>query len=498
MTRRGFWLTIAWAAAAAATLPCARAADAPLDSRPNIVYLLCDDLGYGDVAVLNPSRGKIATPNVDRLAAQGMTFTDAHSGSSVCTPTRYGILTGRYAWRTSLQKGVLGGESPPLVARERLTVAELLRNHGYVTAAVGKWHLGLTFGESKSTDDIVDGPLDHGFDEFFGISASLDMPPFAFIENRRFTEPLTVEKKWLRAGPAAASFEAIDVLPRFTDRAVEFIGKASRSPEKPFFLYLPLASPHTPILPTEAWQGRSGLNSYADFVMQTDAAVGAVLAALDAAGVADDTLVIFTSDNGCSPAAEVPQLEAAGHFPSGDFRGYKADIWEGGHRVPFIVRWPGRVAAGSRSDALVCLTDLFATCADLLDANLPEAAAVDSFSMLPHLLETPGAAVRESVVHHSIDGAFAIRRGRWKLALCPGSGGWAEPRDAAAREQGLPELQLYDLNADVGERHNAAAEQPEVIAELTALLERMIENGRSTPGEGPTNDAPIQIRKHRN
>jgi arylsulfatase A len=472
------------------------AADSPPSAAPpNIVYILCDDLGYGDVAALNPSRGKIATPNIDRLAAQGMTFTDAHSGSSVCTPTRYGILTGRDAWRTSLQKGVLNGEGAPLIDRERLTVAELLRDHGYATAAIGKWHLGLTFGASKWADNIVDGPLDHGFDEFFGISASLDMPPFAFIENRRFTEPPTVEKKWLRAGPAAASFEAIDVLPKLTDRAVDFIGKASRSPGKPFFLYLALASPHTPILPTDAWQGRSRLNPYADFVMQTDAAVAAVLAALDAAGVADNTLVIFTSDNGCSPAAEVAQLETAGHFPSGSFRGYKADIWEGGHRVPFIVRWPRRVAAGSRSDTLVCLTDLFATCAGLVGADLPAEAAVDSFSLLPHLLQTPEGAVRESVVHHSIDGAFAIRRGQWKLALCPGSGGWAEPRDAAAREEGLPEMQLYDLSADVGEQHNIAAEQPKVVAELTELLQAAIDQGRTTPGPIQFNDGPIRMRK---
>jgi arylsulfatase A-like enzyme len=478
----------------------AQAADPIPPPRPNIVYVLCDDLGYGDVHALNPERSRIATPNIDRLAAHGIAFTDAHSGSSVCTPTRYGILTGRYAWRTTLQAGVLQGMSPPLIARDRQTVAAFLRDHGYATAAIGKWHLGLTFGPSRWTDDLADGPLDHGFDEYFGISASLDMPPFAFFANRRVTEVPTVEKTWVRKGPAAASFEAVDVLPELSRRAVEYIaarGAAKRAANAapPFFLYLSLTAPHTPIVPSAAWQGRSGLGSYADFVMQTDAVVGDVLSALEASGLADDTLVMFTSDNGCAPQAGVAELEAAGHFPSAGFRGYKADIWEGGHRIPLIVRWPGKVPAGSRSEALVCLTDLFATCADVLGDATPPATAEDSFSMLPHLLNQRGATVRESIVHHSIDGVFAIRRGRWKLALGPGSGGWAAPRDAAARKQGLPEQQLYDLEADPGEQHNVAAEHPEVVAALTELLKRIVESGRSTPGQALSNDAKIRVRK---
>jgi arylsulfatase A-like enzyme len=470
-------------------------------SPPNIVYILCDDLGYGDVHALNPTRGRILTPHIDRLCAEGMAFTDAHSGSSVCTPTRYGILTGRYAWRTRLQNGVLNGMSPPLIAKKRLTVAELLKEHGYATAMIGKWHLGLEYGPDQWADPLKDGPVNHGFDAFFGISASLDMPPFAWIQNDRFAQPPTVEKKWVRAGPAAKDFEAIDVLPELAQRAVDYIGeraakaKADGAERQPFFLYLPLASPHTPILPTTEWSGKSGLGAYGDFMTQTDDAVGRVLAAIDAAGIARDTLVLFTSDNGCSPAAKVEQLEAAGHFASERFRGYKADIWEGGHRVPLIARWPGTVKAGSRSDAMVCLTDLMATCADLVGTNLPPTAGEDSVSMLPLLTSRERPATRKSVIHHSIRGVFAIRTPRWKLALCPGSGGWARPTDPQAQADGLPAVQLYDMTADAGETKNVQAEHPDVLRELTALLQKQVDDGRSTPGPAQRNDVDVQIVK---
>ena len=302
--------------------------------------------------------------------------------------TRYGILTGRYAWRTRLQSGVLGGDSRPLLTAERLTVATLLKDHGYATACIGKWHLGLKFGPRGYADRIEDGPLEHGFDYFFGISASLDMPPFAFIENHRFTEIPSVTKKWMRAGPAAKSFEAIDVLPTLTKKAVDYIGSraADAKAGHPFFLYLAFASPHTPILPTAEWQGKSKLNAYGDFVMQTDWSTGQVLAALDKAGLADNTLVVFTSDNGCSPNADVKKLESLGHYPSAWFRGYKSDIWDGGHRIPLIVRWPGQVKPATTSNQLTCLTDLIATCADLLADKLPDGAGEDSASILPALL----------------------------------------------------------------------------------------------------------------
>ena len=483
--------------------------------KPNIVFILADDLGYGDVQCLNPQRGKIPTPNLDRLAAAGMVFTDAHSASSVCTPTRYGILTGRYCWRTRLQSGVLTGESKPLIPPQRLTVAKLLARHGYRTACVGKWHLGLEIpelpegppaGRSQAwrfdyAGQLRGGPTALGFDWFFGISASLDMWPFAFIENDRFTVPLTVEKQWLRRGPAAADFEAVDVLPTLASKAADFIARHAADAatgRRPLFLYLALTAPHTPIVPSQQWRGRSGLGDYADFVMQTDDAVGQVVTALEKAGLERNTLVIVTSDNGCSPAAGVEQLEKLGHYPSGPLRGYKADIWEGGHRVPFIVRWPERVPAGSRSNQLVCLNDLLATCAELVGDKLPDDAGEDSFSFLPALLQRqpdPARPVREAVVLHSIHGRFAIRQGKWVLALCPGSGGWSRPRDEEAAKKGLPPVQLYDLEADIGQQHNLADKHPQVVTQLRSLLEKYVADGRSTPGKPQRNDVPVEIEK---
>jgi arylsulfatase A-like enzyme len=470
-------------------------------ARPNLIYVLADDLGYGDVQALNPARGKIPTPHLDRLARQGMTFTDAHSGSSVCTPTRYGLLTGRYAWRSRLQKGVLDGtDDPPLIAAERLTVPALLRQHGYATAAIGKWHLGFlserpaadgapTAAPKKSAMGeaglpvgarIIGGPTTRGFDYFWGCSNARTMS--GLIENDRVIE---------RLAPIA-------MLPRLERRAVEYLGEhaAAAKAGKPFFLYVPLTSPHTPILPTPEWQGKSGLGGYGDFVMQTDAVVGSILAALDRHGLADNTLVIFTSDNGCSPQADTPGLEAKGHFASAGFRGYKADIWDGGHRVPFIARWPGRVQPGSQSAQLICHTDLLATAAEILGVTLPADTGEDSVSILPALLGTDrGAPLREAVVHHSIQGMFSIRQGGWKLELCPGSGGWGAPGDPEARKRGLPEIQLYDLDADPGETRNLQADRPDVVRRLTALLERYVAEGRSTPGPRQANDAPIDVFK---
>ena len=473
---------------------------------PNIVFILADDLGYGDVQCLNPERGRIRTPQLDRLAGQGMIFTDAHSGSSVCTPTRYGLLTGRYAWRTRLQNGVLNGFSPPLIDRERLTVGSLLQSQGYYTACIGKWHLGMNLPVKRQgmTDDsegtnadlnlpIANGPISRGFDSFFGISASLDMPPFAFIEQDRFTEKPTVRKTWVRPGIAAPGFEAVDVLPTLGRRAMDLIERRARE-AKPFFLYLALASPHTPIVPSKPWQGRSGLSPYADFVMETDEVVGQMLGALDRTHLASNTLVFFASDNGCSPAAKVEDLERAGHFPSAQFRGYKADIWEGGHRVPFLARWPGRVKAGSRSDATICLTDFMATVAEILGVRLPDNAGEDSFSFEPVLLGT-GRGARESVVNHSIQGKFAFRSGPWKLEFCPGSGGWGEPRDAAAAKQGLPGVQLYNLSDDVGEQANLGGAHPEIVSRMTEQLEQLVQRGRSTLGRPQTNDVPVDVRK---
>lgn len=463
------------------------AADAPA-KKPNIIYILCDDLGYGDVKCLGGDRCKIATPNIDRLAAGGMIFTEAHSSSSVCTPTRYGVMTGRYNWRTKLQSGVLMGYHPPLIAKDRLTVPALLKQSGYATACIGKWHLGMAIDEKNPQAAIGEGPTTRGFDSFFGISASLDMPPFAFIENTRFTEAPTAQKAWLRKGAAAPSFEAIDVLPTLTRKAVDFIGQRAKE-EAPFFLYLPLPSPHTPIVPTQEWQGKSGLSPYGDFVMQTDWSVGQVMEALDKAGIAENTLIMFTSDNGCSPAAKIDELQEKGHFPSELRRGHKADIWDGGHRVPFIARWPAKIKAGTRTDQLACLTDLMATSAEIAGAKLPETAGEDSVSLVSIFSGTATAPVREAVVHHSIRGVFAIRQGQWKLELCTDSGGWSKGsvNDAPG--------QLYDMSKEVGEQKNEYNQHPEIVAKLTALLEKYVAEGRSTPGVAQTNDVPVNIVK---
>ncbi len=482
----------------------AAAAPAPAAaSKPNIVYILADDMGYGDVQALNPARGKIKTPHLDRLAAQGMTFTDAHSGSSVCTPTRYGLLTGRYAWRTRLQRGVLdGSDDPPLIAEGRLTVPAFLRQHGYATAAIGKWHLGFTSERPASSGAapvsstppakkkmgeaglpigarIIGGPITRGFDYFWGCSNARTMS--GLIENDRVVENLP----------------PIEMLPRLEKQAVNYIAEraAAAKSGQPFFLYVPLTSPHTPILPTPEWQGRSGLGAYADFTMQTDAVVGRILAALDEHGLAGNTLVIFTADNGCSPQADTPGLEKQGHFASANFRGYKADIWEGGHRVPFFARWPGKIRPASTNAQVICHVDLLATCADLLGASLPANAGEDSVSILPALFGTERVPSHEATVHHSIQGMFSIRQGPWKLALCPGSGGWAAPNDAAARKAGLPEVQLYNLATDPAETKNVHAENPAIVARLRALLDRLVADGRSTPGPRQSNDTAIDLLK---
>lgn len=477
------------------------------DSQPNVVFILADDQGVGDVA---HAGGLAATPQIDRVAREGMRFTDAHTSSSVCTPTRYSILTGRYNWRSPLKKSVLFGMGKPLIPTERLTVARFMKQHGYRTGVVGKWHLGLGWkklpgGEKRQAEEgptkgegwDVDysqradgGPLALGFDTSFIIPASLDMFPFVYLRDDKPTQLATVTKKWGRAGPAAKDFEADQCLRDFAREARAFIA-GSAAQKKPFFLYLPLTSPHTPIVPSPEWQGKSELGPYGDFVMETDWVVGEVLAELDKQGVAKDTLLVFTTDNGCSPAAKIPDLEAKGHFPNGKLRGAKADIFEGGHRVPFVVRWPGKVKAGSSSDQTVCSIDLFRTLASIIgaDGSIPEDAAEDSFSIASVLTGNATSPVRPFTIHHSIEGSFAIREGKWKLILCPGSGGWSDPRPKTAEaDLALPAVQLYDLDADLAERTNLQAKHPEKVAELVAKLAKAIRDGRTTPGENQAND----------
>ena len=466
---------------------------------PNIVYILADDMGYGDVSILNKRDQKIPTPNIDRLGKEGMVFTDAHSGSAVCTPTRYGILTGRYAWRTGLKGGVLNGYGQHLIETGRLTVPSLLKKHGYRTAAFGKWHLGMDFplkkGSTRKRLDqttkinwsgtIRNSPVSNGFDEFFGITASLDMAPYIYIHNDHFVGEATgylPKTSHYREGPIAPGFKMEEVLPTITDKTVEFIG--SQTPEKPFFIYMALTAPHTPIVPAARFKGKNSLGPYGDFCEQVDWCVGEVLKALAEKGVAENTIVVFTSDNGCAPYIGVKDLEKKGHFPSYIYRGYKSDIFEGGHRIPFLVRWPAKIKPGGVSDEIVCLTDLMATCAAITGDTLPDNAGEDSDNILPAFLgEKLAKPIREATVHHSIGGYFAIRQGKWKLEMCRGSGGWGNPNEKKAKTLGLPPVQLYDMSVDAVERKNVAAEHPEVVGRLKKLLAKYITDGRSTPGK---------------
>ena len=469
-----------------------------MQDRPNLIYILADDMGYGDLSCLN-EQSKIHTENIDRLAAGGMRFTDAHASSAVCTPSRYSILTGRYNWRSSLKQGVLFGYDRALIEDGRTTVASFLKEHGYATGCFGKWHLGWTWPtRSDDPEDvdfaqpIGDGPATRGFDYFFGISASLDMPPYVYVENDRPTAVPDHETEdrgmaFWRKGPTAPDFVHEEVLPTLTQKAVDFV-KTHR--DGPFFLYFPLPAPHTPILPLPQFRGQSGTNEYGDFCLQVDWTVGQVMQAVEECGIAGDTIIVFAADNGCSPMADLTHLAALGHLPSYHFRGHKADIYEGGHRIPLVIRWAERIPAGACSDDVVCLADLLATMTDVLGVQLPDDAGEDSVSDLPvwqgERLEEP---LREATVHHSINGSFSIRQGRWKLELCPGSGGWSYPTPGK-EPVASPPIQLYDLEADVSERINVQDRHPEVVRQLTDLLTRYVKDGRSTPGQPQPNTGP--------
>ncbi len=482
------------------------------ENRPNIIYVLADDLGYGDIAAFN-EHGKIPTPNLDRMASDGMMFTDAHTSSAVCTPTRYGILTGRYNWRTRLKSGVLTGKSRALIPASRKTVATVLKEKNYATAFIGKWHLGWDWAQKKpgefggdgwNPEDfgnidfskaVENGPNDLGFEYTYGHSGSLDMAPYVYVENgmpTQLPDRVTLNKNeysWWREGPTASDFIHEQVTPNFFERSFKYIKEKSKD-GKPFFLYLALPSPHTPILPTEEWQGKSGLNPYGDFVMMIDAYMGQLQEVINEAGIEKNTILIFTSDNGCSPEANFDVLKEKGHVPGYKYRGHKADIFEGGHRVPFIVKWPEVIEKGQVSNETICTTDLMATCADLVGYTLSADEGEDSYSLLPLFKnENADKPFREATVHHSINGSFAIRQGDWKLIMCPGSGGWSFPKpDNAEAMDSLPKYQLYNLEADPGEMDNQYESNPEKVAELRSILVKYISQGRSTPGEAQKND----------
>ncbi len=496
--------------------------------RPNVIFILADDWGLGDVKTYGGERCQIETPHMDRLAEDGMKFTDAHSSSSVCTPTRYSVLTGRYNWRSELKRGVLYGYSEALIEPERSTVASLLGENGYDTACIGKWHLGMGFpttdgkpanSTAKTAEELAtkcnvdwggkieNGPNSVGFDYYYGISASLDMHPYIWIENDRFVGECTEIKAFHRPGPAEKDFEDYDVLPTLTRKAVDYISAPERQ-EQPFFLYMALNSPHTPISPSEPFRGKSKLGVYGDFVMETDWSIGQVVDAVDRAGLGEDTLIIVTADNGCSNQAqwaseegdikffegEASSFEVDVHYPSDIYRGHKADIYEGGHRVPYLARWSGKVAAGSVCEQFVCLVDLFATCADIIDVDYAESEGVDSVSVLPLLHGKTFAPTREAVVHHSIRGNFAIRKDKWKLCFGPGSGGWTYPTLADLKKMDVENwIQLFDLESDPTETNNVAGEHPELVKELTEMMQGYIEEGRSTPGAVQENNGETPL-----
>ncbi len=477
---------------------------------PNIVLILADDMGYGDVRALNPA-SKIPTPNLDQFAASGMTFTDAHSPSAVCTPTRYGLLTGRYCWRSPLKKGVLGGYSPPLIDRQRSTIGTMLQKAGYKTGAVGKWHLGMTLplrkknANTKQWDGdpgidfggvITDSPIHHGFDYYFGVSASLDMAPYVYVRNDRYTMLPTIQQKavkfphFVRKGPRATDFVIDKVLDRLTEEATRFIDESAKS-DKPFFLYRPLTGPHKPTQPHARFKGKTELSEYGDFVHQVDWTVGEILKSLETAQVADNTLVILTSDNGSymrrfdeadkqdhTDDDAIQGFRATNHKANGILRGTKADIWEAGHRVPTFARWPGQLEAGSKLNATICLTDVYATLAEITEQKLTNDEAEDSVSLLP-IVNGDRTSRGVPVIHHSVRGMFAIRDGDWKMVAGNGSGGREAPR-------GTPDTKpfsLFNLKSDPSEKNDVANANPELVEQLSKTLTELRKGGRSVSRE---------------
>ena len=467
---------------------------------PNIIIVLADDMGFGDVGCYDPAFCKVPTPNIDRLARGGMMFTDAHTASSLCSPSRYALLTGRYAWRTRLQNRVLVPYDPPLIATDRLTLPALLKQQGYNTACIGKWHLGwdwpLRNGEVVFDEPLGGGPITRGFDSYFGTDVP-NYPPYTFIENDLLQGELTVhiEKDpglvLHHPGPAEAGWRFDQVLPTITERAVTYIQEQANQ-SNPFFLYFSLTTPHEPVAPSARFKGKSGISGVADLIMETDWALGEVMIALEQTNSVDDTLLIFTTDNGHCTYTGLEPFERVGHRVSGPFRGYKADIWEGGHRVPFVARWPTEILAATRCGQTIGLVDILATCADLLQIEFPDNAGEDSISILP-LLNGGQEPVRETSIYHSGRGNFAIFEGPWKLALCPDSGGyWSTDQPTSDK---TPPAQLYNLITDPHEEHNLYAQYSDVVEWLGTHLAQAISDGRSTPGVPQKNDVEVDVWK---
>ena len=480
--------------------------------RPNIIVILADDFGVGDIQAHYPDN-KIATPHLDQLAREGMSFTDAHSPSAVCSPTRYGMLTGRYAWRTRLQEWVVAAYEPPLISEHRPTLPGFLRAHGYHTACIGKWHLGWNWPgpqPARMTDKpngqrnftwhfdkpVTGGPVDRGFDHFFGLDLP-NLPPFTWIENDRVAiqpnAPFEIDPEegivlpvGFKGTASAPDWRMQAVMPELTRRAVDYIHDRAKT-HKPFFLVFAQTSPHEPIVPSAAFRGKSGIAPVADFVMETDWSAGQVIEAVEKAGIADNTLILFTADNGHSHYTGWQDLIKAGHLPSGPYRGHKGDIWEGGHRVPLVARWPGKVAAGARSGQMVSLTDLFATFAGLLDGKPPAMGAEDSLSFLPDLLGQ-GRSSRTSLVSHSNMGEFSLRDGPWKIVFRMAGKSVNDSRGKPT----IPEL--YHLEDDIAESKNVAAAHPDIVAKLTTKLESLVQRGSEREDVSARNDCEVNFR----
>ena len=467
---------------------------------PNVILILADDLGYGDISAFNP-KSQIHTPHIDNLTQDGIIFTDAHSSSALSTPSRYSILTGRYSWRTKLKEGVLNGFSSPLITPDRRTIAQMLSENGYNTACIGKWHLGWDWAYPKNAKNkkdvdfslpIKNGPTDRGFDYFYGIPASLGTAPHVYVENDKVTalpnRTIGSQKgiKLIRNGVAGADFEPQDRLPNIIRHGIDYIDK-QRNSSKPFFLYLPITAPHTPVLPADKYKGQTIIGDYGDFVVMIDDMVHQIVETLKKNKQLENTIIIFTSDNGCAPYIGVQEMEKQGHYPSYIFRGYKNDIYEGGHRIPLIISWKGKFTKATNS-SLVSLTDFYATFAQMVNHRLKNEEAVDSYSIWP-ILSKKGTSARKDLIYESGKGYLSLRTPQLKLIFHGGSGGWGYPNKPADLAK-LPNMQLFELDRDPSEKKNIINNKryKKEVARMTQTIKKYVEEGRSTPGKRTTND----------
>jgi len=484
------------------------------NTKPNIILILADDLGYGDISFLNP-KSKIKTPNIDKLASEGISFTNAHSNAAVCTPSRYGILTGRYAWRTRLKQGVLLPWESPLIDENRETLPAMLKKKGYYTACVGKWHLGWQWNTSDSSvltiqDDerrklnyikmmkisreignkidwdnpVLKGPTDLGFDYYFGDDVP-NYPPYTFIENKNVISKPTFKKSFAMFGDPglmAPDWKLEEVMPVITNKAIEIINDKG-SDKEPFFLFLSLTAPHVPVVPLDKYKGKSDAGFYGDFVYQMDDQIGQVLEAVKKSGIEDNTLIIFTSDNGAAHEMKrkmwgaKPEVLKYGHNSSHIFKGIKSDIWEGGQRLPLVMKWSKRIQAGETSNEIICFTDFMSTIADITHSKIPFNAAEDSFSFKKELFNPDKEKVsRQNVVLSGEKYIFAIMEGKWKYIEGNETSEYQPPK---GKKKKLVETALYDMDNDLEESKNLINQYPEVVKRLSALLQELKSSERT-------------------